>query len=174
MRVRKRRGFSLAMVLVILLIGGVLVTTAFQIVESKTRLGFLAKERQEIYNQGISALEKGKTWLHRYIVTYGSFPEKIRPGAPVRSSDLVVHRGDDHVVCDLLYQLPASMDASMAGFPKWKLSTYGGSIAVGDYPSANAGISQGKGEGPEGTGVFLIRSVQKGGRGYEVVVSEGK
>lgn len=162
------------LVLVILLIGGSLVGVAFHMVESRNRQGFLSIAQNERYNLGVSALENGKNWLHRYIATNGNFPERTKSGLPVKSSDLVVHRTKDYVVCDLLYPLPPSMDVSLVGFPKWEMSTFGGSIAMGDYTSANGGVSQQKGEGPEGIGVYLIRSIQEGGRGYEVVLSEGR
>nr|WP_321503410.1 hypothetical protein [uncultured Dethiosulfovibrio sp.] len=171
---RKKSGYSLVMVLVVLVIGGSFVALAFQMVESRNRLGTMVMIQKQRYNSGVSSLERGKFWIHNTINLTGKLPVRVATALPATVSDLIVRSSDGYVMYDLAYpSLGISMDASFLGFPRWDFSDFSGSIAIGDYSSSIGGANNDTGEGPDQIGIYLIRSFQSEGGGYEVVVAEG-
>lgn len=172
-----KSGYSLILVLIVLVVGGAFVSVALFVVESRNRLGFQVMAQKDRYNESISSIERGKGWIHDYIVTTGDLPAGRNYGSVKKLSDLVVHSTDHYVIYDLRYSLASSsMDASFVGIPQWQLSTYDGSISLGGgYPSSNGGVGGGTGEDPTGIGIYLIQSITEEGRKvHEVIVAEGK
>lgn len=172
---KKKSGYSLVMVLIVLIIGGSFVALSFQIVESRNRLGTLSMAQKQRYNSGISLLEDAKFWIHDTIELTGKLPVRVAATVPTVSSDLIVRSSDGYVIYDLTYPpLATPIDGSFVGFPRWELSSFSGSISIGDYStSSGGGVSEGAGEGPDQIGVYLIRSFPSEGGGYEIVVAEG-
>ena len=171
---RRKKGYSLVMVLIVLVIGGSFVALAFQMVESRNSLGAMSMMQKQRYNSGVSSLERGKFWIHNTIDITGKLPVRVTTSLPTTVSDLMVRSSDGYAIYDLLYPSSgASMDASFLGFPKWDFSSFSGSIAIGDYPSSMGGVNNDTGEGPDRIGVYLIRSFSSGGGGYEIVIAEG-
>ncbi|MDD4837549.1 MAG: hypothetical protein PHU72_10695 [Dethiosulfovibrio sp.] len=170
----RRGGYALVMVLIVMIIGGSFVALAFQMVESRNRLGTMAMIQKQRYNSGMSLLENAKFWIHNAIETTGKLPVRISTAFPTTASDLLIRSSDGYVIYDLAYpSLGVSIDASFLGFPRWEFSSFSGSISIGDYSSSVGGANNDTGEGPDRIGVYLIRSFPSEGGGYEVVVAEG-
>ncbi len=181
-------GFALPMVLVILVLGGVLVSVTYNIVNNLVASSTNVVEKVELYNAAVDGLEKGKIWIRGTMSADGQLPrwEADNPFGELNRDNLSGGNYDVLKVRDIDGNLPninysigqvavtvdiydmdwrigldIESDDYIAGFPPRLDYTYEVAMSLhqgSSYAGANRGEGSVGGGGSISLGFYLIRS----------------
>ena len=187
-RMLPRKGMTLAVVLLVMLVGTVLVGMSLYMAENLHTTTQMFVARGVEYNETIQGIEIGKAWIYNYLKTNGSLPSIGAISGDIDSADklqlMKTTLGELSVyVYDLNYdasKVKNIPEKELVLFPP-RLVISGASVTAGGNSAANQGSYYGQqyGKGTSeswgvttGYGLFLVRSVYENRNGKSRIVDE--
>jgi hypothetical protein len=182
-----RRGMTLAVVLLVMLVGTVLVGMSLYMAENLHSTTQMFVTRSVEYNETVRGTEIGKAWIYNHLKTNGSLPSIGTISGDIDSADKIqltkIPAGSLTVyVYDLNYDASKVTVSGTAlnGFPP-RLVLSGASVTAGGnsavYQGSYYGQQYGKGTSESsgvttGYGLYLVRSVYDSGAGRQRILDE--
>lgn len=180
-----RKGMTLAVVLIVMLVGTVLVGMSLYMAENLHTTTQMFVARGVEYNETVQGIEIGKAWIYNYLKTNGKLPG-VEISGDIDSADKIqlmkTASGDLTVyVYDLSYE---ESDVTVAGSarttfpPRLTLassatSTGGSALYQGSYYGSQKGKGTSDTTGAAGNyGAYLIRSVYSDTSGRRRMLDE--
>ena len=184
-RMFPRRGMTLAVVLLVMLVGTILVGMSLYMAENLHTTTQMFVARGVEYNQTVQGIEIGKAWIYDYLKTSGKLPS-LEISGDIDSADKIqlmktttgpltvyvyglnYEESDVTVTGPALATFPPRLTVAAAA-----TSTGGSALYQGSYYGSQKGKGTSDTTGATGDyGAYLIRSVYSDGSGRQRIIDE--